>query len=189
VYSNWSQTWIDGDRHLLAATDGTWVYFLGMTLYGYLGRARISDGAFETIGSHEISNAYYSGIAWDGTSVLCTITTNAFENVGYWQKFTYNTGTSSWDVPGGATSHWATRGIAATSSQIYMAHACEPSYVAYGPVTIQTGIPAAQTKIGSRATYRFSGKIFTDGIWLYGFGISNNTLYGDSYWGTLYTVK
>ena len=149
------------DSILNAATDGTYIYFNGLTLYGYLGSIKISDGSYAQIGSHDIPSSYFTSLAWDGANLHCTVY-SGYLAVGRLQTYTYSSGTSfsKTDV-GNLSQAFGPCGIVVTGSQ---------SYIAYCYRTDYSSDPIRETVSGLEIGIRPTNRMFTDGVYVYGFG-------------------
>ncbi len=170
---SWAQNYI-----LNAATDGTYIYFNGITLFGYLGSIKISDGSYAQIGSHDITG-YFSSLAWDGSTLHSTVM--AGYAAGTLQTYTFISGTNFTKnsfVEGNLTQAIRPSGIVVTGSQSYIAFNYNNALNIQGPVY---QIAGASTFIANKPTNR----MFTDGVYIYGFG-SNDTNIRK---GTLYRLQ
>jgi len=169
-----------------ATTDGTYVYV--QTFYrtsSSMGRFKISDGTFTPIVVD--TGLIYTGIAWDGTTLYCSICPSNGINPGSLEQWTY---TSSW-ILGSTTTlvNSGTRGVAVDGTNLYFAHNYRDSLYTpeYGPVTrtLKTTPWAIPDYLGDRRFFIYGRKLFTDGIWLYGYSSSNFNGFN----GPLYIIK
>jgi len=171
-------SWASNGNMLSSVTDGSYVFIQTyIASNSYIGKVRISDGYYTDIGSCYLAGGYFSGLAWDGTTLFCSITQGNAMLQGYLQEFN-STGTTTYS--GAVPGYYGSRGITVTSGAIYMGHASSDAVHFNGPVTKQTigGISI----IATRSSNYYHRKMFTDGVWLYGYGSSNvNGSYGALY--------